>query len=122
MSLGCDAVLVLTSSGNDGVAVSEIASDWEADACCREGAIAGRTSTADPLAAGGREGPDSVELSAPGAGCAGEATAGLVVLAAGRSAGLVTVPCKLKFCSCDGPTVSAEGAGAAVTSTGLSLL
>ena len=115
MSPGCDAGLVLTSSGNDGVAVSEIASDWEADACCREWAIAGRATTADPLATGARSGPFSVELSATGAGCAGEATAGLVVLAAGRSAGLVTVPWRLKFCSCDGPTVSAEGAGAAVT-------
>src|SRR6185369_6222014 len=45
----------------------------------------------------------------------------LAGVVAGRSAWRVTVPCRLKFCSCDGPIVSDEGAGAAVTSTGASL-
>jgi hypothetical protein len=51
-------------------------------------------------------------------GCV-EAAGGAVV--AGFSDGLVTVPLSEKSRSWEGPTVSAEGGGAAVTSTGASL-
>ena len=47
--------------------------------------------------------------------------AGCAVVVAGRSDGRVTVPLSEKSRSWAGPTVSAEGGGAAVTSTGVSL-
>ena len=80
--------------------------------------IAGSANALGPLAGGA--------LGAAGSGLAFRssgliAVLGAVLLAAGRSAGRVTVPCRLKFCSCDGPTVSDEAGGAAVTSTGASL-
>jgi hypothetical protein len=65
--------------------------------------------------------------SAPGVTVvgAGEAVRGWAdgegCVAAGRSAGRVTVPLSEKSRSWDGPTVSADGGGAAVTSTGVSL-
>lgn len=62
----------------------------------------------------GVAGPGDVVL-----GCVDDVPRGGVV-AAGRSAGRVTVPSREKSRSWAGPTVSADGGGAAVTSTGAS--
>jgi len=65
--------------------------------------------------------------SAPGVTVVGAGDAvcgwaeGCGALVLGRSEGRVTVPLRLKSRSWAGPTVSADGGGAAVTSTGASL-
>lgn len=118
---GCGAVPVVTSSGNGGVtggAPGEMAAGpagWLADAGDRDGARAKGDvpKVGDAAASLGTASPLRGAAAAVWAGCAG--------VVADRSAGRVTLPCRLKSRSWDGPIVSAEGGGAAVTSTGASL-
>jgi hypothetical protein len=107
---------VVTSSGIDGVAASTgVAWDAEADVLGLAAAIVGRALVAEGAM-------DRAAGASSTVGVAGRDGGVLVVgVVAGRSAGRVTVPCRLKFCSCAGPIVSDDGAGAAVTSTGASL-
>jgi hypothetical protein len=118
---GCGAGVVVTSSGCEGVTCGglAVASDSARALLSRDdgGAVRGAASSVR-VGAAGAESDESVSLLT---GPAGVGVAGRALASDGRSAGRVTVPCKLKSRSCAGPTVSDEGGGAAVTSTGASL-
>jgi hypothetical protein len=118
---GAGAASVVTSSGVEGVAT--LSPSGPGLAVAGPDDAAGR----DAVRSAWDDGDDWLAtLSPPSFGVAeaegaGAGWAGAVVAVAGRSDGRVTVPWRLKSRSCDGPTVSVDGGGAAVTSTGASL-
>jgi hypothetical protein len=112
--------LVVTSKGAEGVtgaAPDDRAASWLL-AAVAAGRVCGLVEGAPRAAEGAAASPGT---ASPLRGAAGAVFAGWAGVTACWSAGLVTVPRKLKSRSWDGPIVSAEGGGAAVTSTGASL-
>ena len=119
---GCGAVPVVTSSGSEGVTGRASAGRLEAAACRSVGACKRGDGPDERSAAVDGAAAASAGTASPLRGVADAVFAGWAgVAAAGLSAGRVTRPCRLKSRSCEGPMVSADGGGAAVTSTGASV-
>ncbi len=118
---GCGAGSVATSRGIDGVIGCESAgmgepeTDRAVDAgdCDADRAEAGAPVVGFAAASAG--------TASPLRGVAVAVVAGWAGVVAAPSAGRVTLPCRSKSRSWEGPIVSADGGGAAVTSTGASL-
>lgn len=120
-STGCGAGSVLTSEGSDGVIGAPLPATAGRLPEAGVTALGGAATIRFWLAARAAGWAASEGTASPCRAGAGAVDTGWVVDAGGRSAGRVTVPSRLKSRSCDGPTVSAEGGGAAVTSIGASL-
>jgi hypothetical protein len=111
--------LVDTSTGCGGVTVSAPVGNPAIESLDAV-AVARLCTARAPAAAGAGERVASDGSTSPGLGGAVAVVAGCAGVA-GWSEGRVTLPRRLKSRSWDGPTVSGDGGGAAVTSTGASL-